>query len=95
MVIAILICCVVVGLVVCETLVGQPPLLDAGADCAQDRSRLPALEAATKAAPLLLAGLGVPLTVSHTVLGLLCLAAAGLLFGLGRLAARGTVRAEG
>lgn len=87
MLIALLICCVVAGLIVCETLIGQPPHLDSRAGSACHR-RLPALEAATKAVPLLLAGIGLPLSFAHPGLGLLCLAAAGLLFGLGLLLPR-------
>jgi len=84
MLIATLICCVVAGLIVCETLIGQPPHLDAQSTCATS-SRLPALEAATKAAPLLLGGIGLPLAVSHPGLGLLCLLSAGLLLAAGLL----------
>lgn len=88
MLIATLVCCVVAGLVACEVLVGRPLELDNGAGCAGSRCRLPALEAATRAAPLLLAGLGVPLAVSHPLHGLASLAVAALLFGLGLACSR-------
>lgn len=88
MLIVTLVCCVVAGLVLCETLVGRPLELDDGATCAEKRCRLSALEAATRAAPLLLAGLGLPLAVSHPLHGLASLAVAALLFGLGLACSR-------
>ncbi|EPR41768.1 hypothetical protein dsx2_3006 [Desulfovibrio sp. X2] len=91
MFIASLICCVVAALVVLETLVGRPPEPFApcgpgGAAGTNGRcrsERLPALEAVTRAVPLLLAGLGLPLAVRHPLLGISCLLAAAGLFAYG------------
>ncbi len=79
MMIASLILLVVIGLVVCETCIGQPTMKDSG--CAM--SRISAFEAATRATPLLLAGLGLPLAIAHPLPGLSCLALAGALFAFG------------
>gem|GEM_PF-4458375 len=89
MLIALLVAAVVLTLVICEVALGRPERFAASETGENAESlgclapRMSPAEAATRAAPLLLAGLGLPLAIAHPLPGLSCLTLAGALFAFG------------
>ncbi|EPR32310.1 hypothetical protein dsat_0662 [Alkalidesulfovibrio alkalitolerans DSM 16529] len=85
----LLVAAVALTLVICEVALGRPERFAASETGENAESlgclapRMSPAEAATRAVPLLLAGLGLPLAIAHPLPGLSCLTLAGALFALG------------
>lgn len=84
--IILIICAAAVIFVVCERWMGScPSSYSEGMDDRCNASRLSLREAATRALPLLLAGIGLPLTLAWPLPGIVCLITACILYFIGKM----------